>query len=145
MPYGIFHLPFMLFKTCVSLPLFGLSNSCSPFRTQLKCLVREVSIDFHLASTALCWYSYGSSYDTCEKSIMLRIFKFCHHQRHSSRPKTLLRKHNSALMSLSSHSNLAGIGSRLCKRAQLENQIILHTGFVKRIGVNHHPPPQTRL
>ena len=80
-----------------------------------------------------------------DKSIMLRMFKFCHHQRHSSRPKTLLRKHNSTLMSLSSHSNLAGIGSRLCKRAQLENQIILHMGFVKRIGVNHRPPPQTRL
>ena len=35
-----------------------LLNSCSPFRTQLKCFVREASIDFHLASTALCWYSY---------------------------------------------------------------------------------------
>lgn len=143
MPYGIFHLPFMLFKTCVSLPPLGLSNSCSPFRTQLKCFVREASID----STWLPLPSVGTATEAVmirDKSIMLRMFKFCHHQRHS-RPKTLLRKHNSTLMSLSSHSNLAGIGSRLCKRAQLENQIILHMGFVKRIGVNHRPPPQTRL
>lgn len=54
-----------------------------------------------------------------------------------SRPKTLLSKHNSTLTNLFTHSNLSGIGSRLYKYLQLENQIRHNLRFVKRIFVNH--------
>lgn len=50
-----------------------------------------------------------------------------------SRPKTLPSKHNSILTNLLTHSNLSGLGSRLYKHPQLENQIRHHLRFV----VNH--------